>query len=200
MIERLELEQKCEGMHLPEGDSECTHPMNVQQLGHLCQLIHDTQESLQELVTLGASLRKLPCQQRTEVPSLDVTVVELMACKSIIRPWTRKRYLSLGSGFEGAQSFDLGGYGMVEVVEGYEGYGRLLGRLANGPEDHLLGTELNRICSAGSSVAGFGMILMTGGGTMVDGLSGGGSVDTDSTIEGRPAKELGGETERGQPG
>ena len=44
------------------------------------------------------------------------------------------------------------------------------------------------------------MILMTGGGTMRDGLSGGDSVDTDSTIGGRPAKERGGESERGLPG
>ena len=62
------------------------------------------------------------------------------------------------------------------------------------------GTESNEICGAGTSVAGFGMILMTGGGTMVDGLSGGCSVDTDSTMGERLAKERGGESKRGLPG
>jgi len=62
MIRRVESEGEREGTHLPEGYSECTRPMNVQQLGHLCQLIRDTQKGLQELVALGASLGKLLCQ------------------------------------------------------------------------------------------------------------------------------------------
>jgi len=42
----------------------------------------------------------------------------MMACKGIVRLLTRKRYLDrvLRSGFEGAQSLDLGGYDVVEAV------------------------------------------------------------------------------------
>jgi len=50
-----------------------------------------------------------------------------------------------------------------------------------------MGTGSNEI-GAGTRVAGFVMILMAREGTMVDGLSGGGFVDTDSIIEGRPTK------------
>jgi len=55
MIRRVKSEQGCEGMHIPEGYSERTRPMNIQELRHLCQLIRDTQEGLQELVALCVS-------------------------------------------------------------------------------------------------------------------------------------------------
>jgi len=62
VIRRVESEGVCEGTHLPVGHGRRIRPMNVQQLGHLCQLIRGTQQGPQKLVTLGTSLGQLLCQ------------------------------------------------------------------------------------------------------------------------------------------
>ena len=96
------------------------------------------------LVTLGASLGKL-LRQLTEDGGA-VILDHWFGCDSTGIDGLQKHGPSLdeeaifrlGRGLERVQSFNLGRYGVVEVVERYEAYGRLPGRLANGAGDHLL--------------------------------------------------------------